>query len=400
MGFLNEQSLRMIVEAPWNTYDAESFSFPGISYLDNMNMPFTQSGPLRKMVIAARFNISVPDGWPELQIIRTANGGIPYIVFTTNTMEPKPTGYLNLYEYNLTAINFNIQAGDKLSISWHGVHNNTQQPRFSLAYYHNGTSPAIPMVSIVVGDCDSKTDLLILNTLYCEPITDSITNNTSTPATTGSVTSTGFYTFEVVTNARTGSTETMTEESISTQASTNQTELSTSNDKPIIIGGTVVFSLLLLLIPLISFFVSTFVVKRRRKSTSMNVTDPIEMSTQPRMLHNPPSESVVNSNQASTTQEVKHDEAVDCIEMDANQAYITHSETKGAGKKECIKTDANQAYGTDTLPTDPNVAYNTVDSLEMDANQAYATNTVPTNPNVAYGIHPPQIHDYEYVTLL
>ena len=84
------------------------------------------------------------------------------------------------------------------------------------------------------------------------------------------------------------------------------------------------FSLLLLLIPLISLFVFTFVIKQRRKSASMNVTDPIEMSTQPRMLHNPPtSESVVNSKQASTTQEVKHDEAVDCIEMDANKAYIT-----------------------------------------------------------------------------
>ena len=76
-------------------------------------------------------------------------------------MEPKPTGYVNLYEYDLTAISFNIQAGDKLSISWHGSY--TQQPRFSLAYYHNRTSPAIPMVSIIVGDCDPETDLLSLN---------------------------------------------------------------------------------------------------------------------------------------------------------------------------------------------------------------------------------------------
>jgi hypothetical protein len=39
---------------------------------------------------------------------------------------------------------------------------------------------------------------------------------------------------------------------------------------------------------------------------------------------------IMGSIQAYTTQEkVKHDEAVNCIETDTNQAYITHSETKG-----------------------------------------------------------------------
>jgi hypothetical protein len=37
----------------------------------------------------------------------------------------------------------------------------------------------------------------------------------------------------------------------------------------------------------------------------------------------------MDSNQAYTTsEEAKHDEAVDCIEMDSNRAYIAHSETK------------------------------------------------------------------------
>ena len=171
MGFLNKQSLRMIVETTGDVYcDIMSFSFPGIPD-SAMSMSFTQSGPLRKIVIAARFNIHVPDGWPELQIIRTANGGTPNVAFTTNIiMEPKPTGYLNLYEYDLTAINFTTEVRDTLNISWHG--NNIQQPRFSLAYYNNGSSPAIPMVSIVVGNCDSETDLWTLNTLYmyCEDV--------------------------------------------------------------------------------------------------------------------------------------------------------------------------------------------------------------------------------------
>ena len=224
------------------------------------------------------------------------------------------------------------------------------------------------MVSIVVGDCDPEIDLLTLDSLYCEDVT---------------VTST------------TASTVTMTKKSINTtQAST----LKISNsDEIIIINGVVAFSFLLLIICLVVF---TFVIKRRRKSATVNTFDPIEMSTQPQMLHNTSSESIMDANQASTTQlqeEVKHDEAVDCIEMDANQAYIKHSETKGAGKKGCIEMDANQAYGTDTLPTDPNVAYGTTDCIEMDANQAYGINTVPTSPNVAYNTHPLQIHDYELI---
>ena len=165
MGFLNEQSLRMIVEAAQNMYNITSFTFPGIIYSGVISMPFTQSGPLRKMVIAARFNVRVPIGWPELQIIRTANNGTSRsdIAFSTSAMpEPKPTGYLNLYEYDLTTTGFNIQSGDVLSINLSG------QIRFCLAYYNNEAFSSIPMVSIVVGDCDSDTDLLTLDTLYCK----------------------------------------------------------------------------------------------------------------------------------------------------------------------------------------------------------------------------------------
>ena len=363
MGFLNEQSLIMIVKTARNDLASFSFEFPGILHpAAAMSMSVGKVGPLRKIVIAARVNISVAVGWPELQIIRTIRDETPNTVFTTNATEPKPTGYLNLYEYDLVADKFDIQDGDTLNISWHGNILQHDQIRFSLAYYNNGTSPAIPMVSVVVGNCDPETDLLSLNTLYCEDVpvmdTDSINmirNVTGTPVTRGS-------------------TVTMSEEStFATQASINS---STTSGRTIIISGAVVFSLLLLLILLCFVVVLTFVVKRRRKSASVNVFDPNEMSTQPRILHNAPSESIMDANQASTTQEVKQDEAVDYIEI-----------------------GANQASGTDTLPTDPNVAYGTIDCIEMDPNQAYGTNTVPTNPNVAYGTHPPQTHYYEYVAL-
>ena len=201
------------MESQWNMYDNDSFSFPGIPH-QAMSMPFTQFGPLRKIVIAARFNVHVPIGWPELQIIRIANNGTYNVVFTTNATEPKPAGYLNLYEYDLAPKNFDIQDGDKLNISWYGRYSRYSnvlwydQIRFSLAYYNNGTS-SVPMVSIVVGDCDPETvDMLTLNTLYCEDVT-----------------------------------------AISITASTNQ--ISNSAEIIIIISGVVAFSLLLLIILLL-----------------------------------------------------------------------------------------------------------------------------------------------------
>jgi type II secretory pathway pseudopilin PulG len=350
---------------------------------------------LRRIVIAAKFNGSVYIGWPELQIIRNSTSGT-YIAFTTSTTEPISTGYLNLYEYDLAATNFDILVGDRLNISWYGNVRQRDQIRFSLAYYNNGTPPVVPMVSIVVGNCDPAADLLTLNTLYCESDTittsDSVPNITNVTSMPGLGTSTDIDNSEAATSA-TASTIAMTEESINTtQTTINQNNLSSETIK--IISGVVVISLsLIILLVLI-----TFVVKRRRKSASMNVTDSIEMSTQSRMLH----ESIKDSNQACTTrEEAKHDEAVDYrnIEMDENQAYIIHSEFKGeqgTGKKEC---NENRAYTTDALPTDPNVAYSNVDCIEVDTNQAYGTNAVLTDPNVVYGTHPLQINDYDYVTL-
>ena len=139
-------------------------------------MPLTRSGQLRRIVIAAKFNVTVQIGWPKIQILRTArniiNGTGTYIAFTTSTMEPRSTRYLNLYEYDLTAIDFDVQIGDKLNISWYGNILQRDQIRFSLAYYNNDKSPATPMISIIVGNCDSETDL---NTPYCEDISTTVT---------------------------------------------------------------------------------------------------------------------------------------------------------------------------------------------------------------------------------
>jgi hypothetical protein len=233
----------MIVEAPRNMYDITSFSFPGIHH-PAMSMPITRFGPVKKMVIAARFNISVPVGWPELQIIRRASDGISNVAVTTSTIEPKPTGYLNLYEYDLTAKNFDIRVGDKLNITWHGNILQHDQIRFSLAYY-SGTSPIIPMVSVVFGDYDSNITTFITSTLGLVTSTKSdidisevVSDETSTTATVA-MTSTDI-TIDSVSDAyantsTTASTATVTEGSTN-QASTNQISLITNDNIKIISG--------------------------------------------------------------------------------------------------------------------------------------------------------------------
>ena len=216
-----------------------------------MSMPLTQSGPLKRLIIAAEFDVTVSSGWPELQIIRNLTD----IVFSTNTSKPKPMGYLNVYEYNLSAVNFQVEPRDVLNISWYDAREQSQQVRnrFSLAYYNNGTSPSIPMVSIIVGDCDPETDLLKLNTLYCEEVSEPT-----------------IYKYINQTNK-----------------SESEINLSTTE----IITGVVVFSLFLLITLIISVAVFTLVVKRRRKAASLNAIDSTEMNNQPQMLYNTPSKS-------------------------------------------------------------------------------------------------------------
>ena len=85
------------------------------------------------------------------------------------------------------------------------------------------------------------------------------------------------------------------------------------------------------------------------------------------------------------------------IELDSNQAYITHSEAKHAGAMECIETDANQVYITTSEAQQEYCDAGTMDYTEVDANQAYITSTVLIEANVAYGTHPCEVDDYEYV---
>ena len=282
----------MIVEALRNMHDNDSFSFPGIPH-QAMSMQFTRSGALRKMVIAARFDIHVPVGWPELQIIRIANDGISNIVFTTNTMEPKPTGYLNLYEYDLITIGFNIQSGDVLNISWHGNLLRRDQIRFSLAYHNNGTS-LVPMVSIVVGDCDPETDLLTLNTLlqYCEDV------NVELPS-------------SGITATQSGTEYNSTALLVSTIKYQPKSKLLTTVIVSVVTSIVVLCSLISIVIVILVIFVRQKKQKMSRPRSSMQESDS-------------------RSEFQPTSAEV--------IEMDMNEAYITNA----------IHTESNVAYSSCT----------------------------------------------------
>ena len=316
MGFLNEQSLGIIWNAPrLFSQDSASLHFSGI-ISNSIHLPLTQSGQLRRLFIAAKFNATAHFGWPEFQIMNTTD---TYNV--TLAMEPRPTGYLNVYEYKLNN-NFTVQFGDVLNISWpqHYVRQHNQI-RFSLAQYDNG-SAMVPMVSIILGNCDRETDLLALNSLHCEEVTISptsdttaiIRNVTSTPA----IKSDGLVTSTIVTTDLKESTRpefnasdhttagivNMTKESINTtQASMNQTNKSESeinlSTTIEIITGVVVFSLFLLITLIIFVAVFTLVVKRRRKSASLNAINSTEMNNQPRMLNNTPSKSTNNYDNSS-----------------------------------------------------------------------------------------------------
>ena len=271
-----------------------------------MPLMITQSKSLRGMVIAAKFNASVPIGWPALQIIRRENRYSRTYQPNTHvalniTTEPRPTRYLNVYEYNLNS-NFIVQEGDRLKISWHGDARYPEQIRFSLAY----SNSRVPMVSFVGSNCTLETDPLILKFLHCEqvtmPNTGNITNTkkaTTTPAISGP-TSTNLNNLEAVTaNERIISSTivgivTMTSISLSTtQALPSITQINKPESEPnitfsttkvneaIIISGVVIFSLFLLIILLLFVIICTFnMVRRRRKSASefMNDIDSTETS--------------------------------------------------------------------------------------------------------------------------
>ena len=132
MGFLNRESLDLIVDTP-----RDNTIFSSLSFTQNSirSMPLSVSGNLIKFIIAAKFNHSDPSGWPVLQIRRRGN------VTAMTRLEARPTGYLNVFEYETSPVD--IQPGDVVRI------NNPESSgqRYLLAYLSE-LSVSTPLVYV------------------------------------------------------------------------------------------------------------------------------------------------------------------------------------------------------------------------------------------------------------
>ena len=173
---------------------------------------------------------------PLMWIIRpgdeASKSSDPQIIFSNNnsTMKPKPTGYLNVYEYDLPSEQYKVQSGDVLKIIW-----NTTQPN-SLAYYQS-SNEEFPLVSIIVGDHDCEAYYLNLSSVYCSDITGLPTSNAS---------------FSTVTEER---------------------DIETSNQSVMtaVMGG-IVSSTILSIVLIILLIIVVIIIKQRRKLTSTPFT--------------------------------------------------------------------------------------------------------------------------------
>ena len=329
--FFNQQTLR-------DFQASRSLYFPGIPPLA-MSMPFTHCGLLRRIVILAKVNATVPVGWPVIQIIRRMANKIPCVAFTTNMhmMEPQPTPYPSVYEYDLSTENFTIQTGDVLNISWYGDVLQPDQVRFSLAYYDNGTPPGIPMVSVVTANrfnCENNSAWLAQSNLYCEETDRQPTaNDTAT-------TPVSIQTSTIIEKANYTTTSISTSQSDSSMPDTE----AKSTNITVVISGVVSCSFLLSLL-LILVVICVIVVRRRGKSFSVNTADSTEMNRHVHevrpfhfVVHHLKTKAKKSSNEVSNST-VQCSSTGEVIEVDINEAYNIISNTQ-------ITTESNVAYST------------------------------------------------------
>ena len=129
VGFLNRESLFLIVDT--SSSDTRHPHLEEYLTTDtNQSMPLNKSGHLEKIVIAAKLNHDIVSGWPILQIMRKVSKNSTSTVDMTMS-EPRPTGYLNVYEYDTS---MNIEVGDMVHIQWPAEVVRVSESRYLLAY--------------------------------------------------------------------------------------------------------------------------------------------------------------------------------------------------------------------------------------------------------------------------
>ena len=190
----------MIVDAPTDGSISTSLTVTQDFLMTTQSMPLNETGRHIKFVIAAKFNHDAPSGWPVLQIRKTVSSdNVTTLVMTRLDLEPRPTGYLNVFEYDLLPAD--VQPGDVVRIQPQSY----EQQRYLLAY-QTLSNPLQPQVYINMStnnegasfSLPSAASTSILSTSYnCEttnkishinnnlkPVKSSTTNTPKSAATT------------------------------------------------------------------------------------------------------------------------------------------------------------------------------------------------------------------------
>ena len=131
----------MIVDAPTDDFISTSLNVGQNFSMTTHSKPLNKTGHMIKFVIAAKFNHSAPSGWPVLHIRR--NDSINNKL-TMTQREPIPTGYLNVFEYDL--LSADVQPGDVVHIQ-----SQSYEQRYLLAYQIL-SSPFQPQVYVNVSN--------------------------------------------------------------------------------------------------------------------------------------------------------------------------------------------------------------------------------------------------------
>ena len=238
MGFLDRQSLTMIVDAPTDRDQLISTPHRIVTHNCTIQSNLSFSGRHHiNFVIAAKFNRSTSSGWPVLQIKRRVpNDSFNTIVMTQ--LEPRPTGYLNVFEYKL--LSDDVQQGDVVHI----VPQSYGQQRYLLGYQ---TTPFHDQPQVCVTWSNdwtrfTRTRSTIIHT--CKHTT---------------------YTSEAFTNTSSESLNTTPKSSIIDKTSESPTTISAKGRPVIVITGGVLGTLVIIILSVVLIII-TFLICQHKKN--------------------------------------------------------------------------------------------------------------------------------------
>lgn len=121
---MSERTLSLIAKSykanPTLVFDNASMTEDQLHIIPDMTI--ASSGLLTKWSFAARFKYDEDlneglQSFPELQIWRkSSESGNTYVKIAGTSMKPRPTGYLNVFEYDISNDPVEVKAGDVLGV--------------------------------------------------------------------------------------------------------------------------------------------------------------------------------------------------------------------------------------------------------------------------------------------